>query len=893
MKKEWSYQFSVVLPLTEQNEHLEEAMESLIRQTIGFEEHIQVILAVNGNGKEANEDNHANAIEEVCRRYQERYPQNVICVDTENAGLAAARNEGMHHIGGQYVNFFNGDDKWAPDAFAKAAAFLDAHPEIDAVCCRSSSFGSQEGFDHPLDENFRKERVVDIRKEPACVQPELEPVWIRSEALEGREFDVRLESGSGFLFLNRLLLEKGTCGILPEAVYERRRSLSGLLLTDPNCAMVRSWYTDILQHGLSSLMVFSKKTWGKVIPYVQNLVMYEIQWRLKKKTILQTMTELEVQEYGKRLKQLLQEIEDSIIWKQKYISYPYKCYAFQLKYGENPFLTGEVKDGKLVYRGISVLNLKAKERVRIHILNVENDRLVIDGETPLAQLGERCQMFAGDQEGGVWPVKLYPAAYTDERIFNGDLVYRFSSFHLELPLKYHRKFTFWAQIGDEKINLKVTFKRHGKLNEQMPHTYYACGGYLIKYRDGVLNCIQDMPKTHLMAELRYMKDLLREKKRKLILYRLAYFWKKKWKKKPLWLLCDRSFRAGDNGEALFRYLQEHADGEEDVRFFLYKDSADYSRLKGIGKVIPYHTFRYNVNFLLADKVISSHIDGWTTNAFGEDVDYMKNLYQFDYVFLQHGIIQNDLSGWLQKHKKNIRLFVTSARPEWESIVNGDYGYTEEEVKLLGLPRYDRLQSEPQKIIAFLPTWRQNIAMGEGRPGIREYSAHFKETEYFRFYNSLMNDERLLDAMKAAGYTGEFYIHPALSAQAVDFEGNEVIAVGKETTQYNEIFRKASLMVTDYSSVAFDFAYLKKPIVYSQFDVDVFYHQHINKEGYFSYERDAFGPVCYDYEAAVNAILAQIESGCVMEEQYRQRVDQFFAYTDRKNCERVYQAIKQL
>lgn len=101
------------------------------------------------------------------------------------------------------------------------------------------------------------------------------------------------------------------------------------------------------------------------------------------------------------------------------------------------------------------------------------------------------------------------------------------------------------------------------------------------------------------------------------------------------------------------------------------------------------------------------------------------------------------------------------------------------------------------------------------------------------------------------------------------------------------------MVTDYSSVAFDFAYLKKPIVYTQFDVEVFYNQHINKQGYFSYERDAFGPVCYDYESAVDAIIKQLDRGCQMEEVYKQRVDSFFAYTDQNNCERVYQAIKEL
>ena len=40
--------------------------------------------------------------------------------------------------------------------------------------------------------------------------------------------------------------------------------------------------------------------------------------------------------------------------------------------------------------------------------------------------------------------------------------------------------------------------------------------------------------------------------------------------------------------------------------------------------------------------------------------------------------------------------------------------------------------------------------------------------------------------------------------------------------YKDIFAQTDLMITDYSSVAFDFAYLRKPIVYSQFDRDSFF-----------------------------------------------------------------------
>ena len=554
---------------------------------------------------------------------------------------------------------------------------------------------------------------------------------------------------------------------------------------------------------------------------------------------------------------------------------------------------GEVKDGKLFYRGIKVFSLKAPERFRVNILKVEGDELVLEGKSILAQLGERCKIFVRDNEGHVWPLKLSPDVHSIRRSFTGEIIKQLYSYHVELPLKDHRKFSFWAQIGNDKVKLKISFKRYGKLNEKLPHTYYAGDKYLVKYEGGTIYCINRTWKSHIMAELRYVKDLYHEKKGGLILYRLVYFLKKRCKKHPIWLLYDRTFKAGDNGEALFRYIEKEMNGDEKVYFSIYKESEDFTRLRKLGKVIPFNTFRYKIYFLLADKLISSHIDEQTINVFGQDVLYMKNLYDFEFIFLQHGIIQNDLSDWLQKQKKNIRLFVTSAKPEWESIVNGDYGYTQREVKLLGMPRYDLLESDPQKIIVFLPTWRKTLTGEEIKPGIKAYSETFKETEYFAFFNSMINDSRLLQVMEEKKYQGIFYVHPELKAQYKDFKGNSIVSIGRGVADYTAIFKKACLLITDYSSVAFDFAYLKKPVIYSQFDTDEFYYRHTNRKGYFSYERDAFGPVCYEYDWVIEQIIKQINIGCKMEDIYRQRVEQFFAYTDRNNCERVYREIKKL
>src|SRR5690554_2234410 len=98
--------------------------------------------------------------------------------------------------------------------------------------------------------------------------------------------------------------------------------------------------------------------------------------------------------------------------------------------------------------------------------------------------------------------------------------------------------------------------------------------------------------------------------------------------------------------------------------------------------------------------------------------------------------------------------------------------------------------------------------------------------------------------------GELYLHPALERQVSDYSVGEQIKVKKFPYNYQQAFREGNLLVTDYSSVAFDFAYLREPVVYAQFDSDKIYRSYTYNKGYFSYVDGGFGPVAYDYEATV-------------------------------------------
>ena len=62
-------------------------------------------------------------------------------------------------------------------------------------------------------------------------------------------------------------------------------------------------------------------------------------------------------------------------------------------------------------------------------------------------------------------------------------------------------------------------------------------------------------------------------------------------------------------------------------------------------------------FLKADKIISSITNFFLDNPFGNNQKYLRDLYRFDLIFIENGIIKDDKSKFLNKQSRNIKLFV--------------------------------------------------------------------------------------------------------------------------------------------------------------------------------------------------------------------------------------------
>lgn len=881
---QYKYKFSVIIPVYNVEEYLEETIQSVLYQTIGFEDNIQLILV--NDGSPDNSD-------DICKKYRDMFPNNVVYVHQKNSGVSAARNKGMEYIEGEIVNFLDSDDKWDRFAFERAYKFFKRHyDEIDVVACMMEFFEAKTGLNHPLNYKFQDgNRIIDIEKEYTSIQMHNSSCFIKSSAIFNK-FEVKLKYSEDSLFVNQIIMLKKKYGVLKSVHYMYRKRLSETSALDTS--KTRPIYYDSTLCNFHDRVIseFSDKN-NKLIPYLQFVLMYELQWRVKSEIPAGVLSKEEERRYIKHLKKLIKLIDDNIILEQKNIWGEHKIYCLDIKCNCDIFDKAEFVDGAFFLNGNLIYNIRNRSLLRINIINTNKRGIKIAGRIncPIDKEDYKIYMIV---DGHKKLIKMTDSLKNIKKAVDKEL-YKDRLFRENIAIDISKitKIKFYLKYKDEDIELLLNFTANGRLDaKKMLH--YNSDGMLIYRQNNDLVIRKSNLLIGMKLELYLYLQLIANFKIRHVIYRLIYHLYKIIAPKDIWLISDRTMVANDNGMHLFKYIVNNKKGNEKAYFVIDKKSKDYEKMKRIGKVIAYGSFKYKMCSLLASKIISSQADAWVTNAFGKSHSYYNDLFHFDFVFLQHGIIKDDLSSWLNYHDKNIRIFVTSANREWQSVLDGNYGYDKKIVKLTGLPRYDNLIDDSKKIIAIMPTWRQSLS-GEvdKNKGTRKYNPDFKNSEYFNFYNNLISDKRIIKVMKEKGYKGIFVVHPSHMENSVDFQANDTIDVVNGFADYQKIFKEANLLISDFSSVPFDFAYLYKPVIYTQFDKKSFFESHLYTEGYFSYEKDGFGPVLYDYESTVDMIIKYIESDCQMEKKYVRRVDKFFKYHDHNNCKRVYDEIRKI
>ena len=875
--------FSVVISIYNTGRYLDDSIGSIINQTFGFD-NIQIILINDGSIDETDR---------ICLNYKNKYPENIIYKKIKHSGVSIGRNIGIKYAEGKYINFLDADDKWQKNAFKLVYLFFQYHKNIDIVGCRMIFFESSSLY-HPLDYKFTKTRIVNLNIEYNCIQLSCSSSFFHHLVIKDKKFREGIFNGEDTLFINNILLVKPIIGLIKEAIYyyrKRRDSTSAIQNKEKN----EDYYFSIFKSVDGYLIEKSKQLYNKILPFIQFYIAYNTLFRIIQPTN-KYLDKNKFELYCKSVEKNIKQIEDKYILEQRILSLKQKLILLKKKYAYDITKDILLNNQSFIYSNHILYNLKEESGIiQWRIININNNILHLVGKDNFFMKTNSFFYFCKLGSNKIFPQYIYFEGYDVNTIF-GKIKGRIVVF--DIPIKNINNESLYFYLSYMNIDSEI-FPSFGWFTHipNLLNGYYNSGKYIIKISNKRIIIYKYNKQLEETLEGNYCEELEKKKKINLIKIRKNFFNNRKVysnNKSLIWIINDRLDQGGDNGEYFFRYLKQKKPKNIDFYFVINYNCNDYQRLQTLDNIIQYGSnFHLNL-YLKSDKIISSVAESWADNPFNDDYKYIRDLIHFDFVFIQNGILKDDLSHFINRITKNINLIITSTKKEYNSILYKNYEYSDNNVVITGLPRYDNLQTfknkiQKENILLIIPTWRMYIkGTFNFKSYERLYSSNFHLTDFYNFYNNLINNNELLENMDKYNYTGIFCLHPYFSKQWIDFKQNKKFYVN-EVCDFQKLILKSSLLVTDYSSIFFDFSYLKKPIIYAHFDYEEYRNNHFPK-GYFDYKKHGFGPVCLDLNSTITNIIIKIKNNCSLEIKYLKRIKRFFKYEDDKNCERLFTAL---
>ena len=498
-----SFLFSVVMPVYNTEAFLGESIQSVLGQTIGFEENIQLILVDDGS---------SDGSAALCRSFQEKYPGNIRFLQRENGGVSAARNDGLAVATGTWVNFLDSDDLWSADTFRQVRDFFEGEGRaLNAISGRVVHFGRLNKA-HILDHKFdgaADRDIVDLRTEYKRISFNLPAYFFRRAALAGRCFDPRLSYNEDAAFISEYFLDHPVYGLLKNAEY-RYRMRADLSSASDRRRTEKHWYLSTPQNYYLHMIQTAKEKCGTIPKYTQYAIMFYLTMHLTAEEAGQTLTPAEMETFTDLLKQTLKHMDMDVIAAQKNGSLAGKLLAYDLKFGKDIIPEATWEDGCLYYEGALLMNLKSRFRNRMESEWTEGDDLILVGRSDLQLLGGDVRIFALDKRD---PEIHYEGVFAedpeeDQLAYTGEYILRGKRFVFTLPLKDGAGYRFFVTSRGETVRIQFEWDLETEEEEKGRKHYLLAKDYVISYKGRLL--MLERPESKALKELKKSGKILRK-----------------------------------------------------------------------------------------------------------------------------------------------------------------------------------------------------------------------------------------------------------------------------------------------------------------------------------------------------------------------------------------------
>lgn len=358
-------------------------------------------------------------------------------------------------------------------------------------------------------------------------------------------------------------------------------------------------------------------------------------------------------------------------------------------------------------------------------------------------------------------------------------------------------------------------------------------------------------------------------------------------KKTIIVIADRPKSAEDNGYYLYKWIREN-DPSANVYFILSFQSKCFDRsdthMINWGSISHYA-------YVIAATVL---VDSMCLGTLPQEKFFLLFKHKFlnkKVAYIGHGVKKDSCKTYMYNlHRWS--LLTTTIKPEY-NYFKQNAGYPDGYIEMTGMPRFDDLllNRSDNRFILVLPTWRRYIGADEHKEE-KENELDFLNSEYYKTYKSFITNSSLIEFLNSNKVKLRYCLHPSYRHYTHHFSSNEeCIEIVEPTESIHTLLSTASMLITDYSSVFFDAAYVGMPIAYYQFDYEEYRKYHFS-EGYYSYEQHGYGPVIKDENKLVNFIRDSFDGySFKRDEIYKLRCEEHFEYMDTNNCRRTYEAIK--
>ncbi len=868
---DFKYKISVIIPVYNCEKFITSCVESLNRQTMPTDD-FQIVF-VNDGSKDGSG--------RICEKFVAENA-NITYFEKENGGVSSARNKGFELAEGKYIMFLDADDALGAKSLEAIYNFFEAHYNETDLVTYSIDYINEKGVvtTHKRFDVMSHSGIYDINSSANILQTTMN-ICVKNVAESERIlFDESLSLGEDQWFIFSWLLKKQKLGFVKEAVYKYYRHSGSASSMFNNPYYCFEQYTGFLKKLLNA----ARDENGRAHPTAQALVVYNLGWRITSDLLVSHADEATEKAQLAILSDIVSEVDNEIICNSIYIDPFHVEYFMRLK---NEKYEIAVNSSAMSASSGGCLWFAQAHSIVFNTLRVHNGKLYASGYIKNGVVDYKdMRLYYTDISNNLHEVPMTDTAFSYYK--SKAPTNLFGGFDVEIELHGDECITFMLEIAGTTVVPVPYFGFKCAVNRSK--CIAACGEYVMEFDAKSKSVSVKKGTASELAKARAAADnaVAAENKRALLYRKLSA---KLAPKGEIWLYCDRE-NIFDN--AYYQFLHDFEKNDGVKRYYIIdnlKDKSKYFTSAQKKYLVDFKSFKHKMLFLSCKKIFTSFNSLSIFSPFdGLPLKWYSDITDYELIYLQHGILHARLPLLYTKEKANVDKVVVSSEFERKNFTE-IYNFKESDLIMSGMPRFDAIDTEKkaQRRILFSPSWRKNL-IGEYENNTRElFEDKFKESVFFTQISEFLNSEKLAEILEKYDLTLDFKNHPIFADYDKLFDvKNPRVRVTQDKNEMQDYLA----MITDYSSIVFDFVYLNRPILYFVPDYEQF--RAGVTHGYNMLDlplEEGFGDVTENSEQLLDSLEYLAANNFVPKQVYAERTDKFFTSRAKDHAEKLYEAVK--